>query len=172
MGYDGSYSPIEDISFRGTLSRAVRAPDITELFSPLQGTQQFLDDPYDPTLVAQGTKYRAANCVSVLTALGLSPAQIAAFSPASDAKQSSSQPGLEGGNLNLRAETAKTWTAGVVLRPRFLTGLAITADLYDIRITDAINTRDADALFALCVDQPSLDNLFCKSFTRSRRQAT
>ena len=164
---DGTYAPIRDIAFRGTYSKAVRAPNITELFSPLQGTMAFLDDPCDPTFIAEGTQYRAANCVAALTAAGLTPAQIAAFSPATDPKQSTSQPGLQGGNPSLRQETAKTWTAGVVLRPSFVPGLAVTADWYDIKITDAINTPDVNDVFKLCVDQPSLDNVFCRSFTRS-----
>ena len=164
---DGTYSPIRDIAFRGTVSRAVRAPNITELFSPAQGVQTFLNDPCDPSNLSEGTRYRAANCIAVLTAVGLTPAQIAAFSPATDPKQSTSQPGLAGGNPNLQAETAKTWTAGIVLRPRFLPGFSFTADWYDIRLKNAINTPDVNEVFKLCVDQPTLDNVFCKGFTRS-----
>ncbi len=164
---DGAYSPIKDITFRGTLSRAVRAPNITELFSPLQGVQTFLNDPCDPQFLPEGTQYRAANCKAALAAAGLTPAQIAAFSPATDPKQSTSQPGLSGGNPNLSAETAKTWTAGIVLRPSFLRGFSFTADWYDIKLTNAINTPDVNEVFKLCVDQPTLSNVFCNSFTRS-----
>jgi len=164
---DGTYSPIRDITFRGTLSRAVRAPNITELFSPLQGVQTFLNDPCDPTFLPEGTQYRAANCKATLTALGLSSAQIAAFSPATDPKQSTSQPGLSGGNPKLQAEIAKTWTAGIKLQPSFIAGLAITADWYDIKLENAINTPDVNEVFKLCVDQPALANVFCNSFTRS-----
>ncbi len=164
---DGTYSPVRDITFRGTLSRAVRAPNITELFSPLQGVQTFLNDPCDPQFLPEGTQYRAANCKAVLTALGLSADQIANFSPATDPKQSTSQPGLSGGNPNLQAETAKTWTAGIVLRPRFLPGFSFTADWYNIKLTNAINTPDVNEVFKLCVDQPTLENVFCSSFTRS-----
>lgn len=164
---DGAYSPIRDLTFRGTLSRAVRAPNITELFSPLQGVMTFLNDPCDPQFLPEGTQYRAANCKAALAAAGLTPAQIAAFSPATDPKQSTSQPGLSGGNPNLKAETAKTWTAGIVLRPRFLSGFSFTADWYDIKLTNAINTPDVNQVFKLCVDQPTLNNVFCNSFTRS-----
>ena len=164
---DATYSPVRDISFRGTLSRAVRAPNITELFSPQQGVQTFLNDPCDPTFLPEGTQYRAANCAAALAAAGLTPAQIAAFSPATDPKQSTSQPGLSGGNARLGAETAKTWTAGVVLRPRFVPGFSFTADWYDIKLTNAINTPDVNEVFKLCVDQPTLNNVFCNTFTRS-----
>ncbi|HWI87152.1 MAG TPA: TonB-dependent receptor [Sphingomonas sp.] len=165
---DGTYSPVRDIAFRATYSKAVRAPNITELFSPLQGTFEFLDDPCDPTFIAEGTQYRVANCKAALTAAGLTPAQIDAFSPATDPEQSTSQTGLQGGNPRLREETAKTWTAGVVLRPRFIPGLAVTADWYDIKITNAINTPDVNEVFKLCVDQPTLNNPFCQSFQREQ----
>lgn len=164
---DGTYSPVRDITFRGTVSRAVRAPNITELFSPRQGVQTFLNDPCDPMNLPEGTQYRAANCTATLTALGLSPGQIAAFSPSTDPRQSTSQPGLSGGNPNLQAETAKTWTAGIVLRPRFLPGFFVTADWYDIKLTNAINTPDVNEVFKLCVDQSTLQNVFCNGFTRS-----
>ncbi|WP_164155762.1 TonB-dependent receptor plug domain-containing protein [Sandarakinorhabdus rubra] len=164
---DGTYAPIEDIAFRATYSNAVRAPNITELFSPLQGTFEFLDDPCDPTFIAEGTQFRAANCQAALQAAGLTPQQILDFSPATDAQQSTSQPGLVGGNPRLREETAKTWTAGVVLRPRFIPGLSITADWYDIKLTNAINTPDVNEVFKLCVDSPTLDNAFCDSFERA-----
>jgi outer membrane receptor protein involved in Fe transport len=137
------------------------------LFSPLQGTFEFLDDPCDPVNLPEGTQYRAENCRSILAGLGLTPQQIANFSPSTDAEQSTSQPGLTGGNPNLREETAKTWTAGVVLRPSFVPGLSITADWYDIKIRNAINTPDVNEVFKLCVDAPSVDNVFCDSFTRS-----
>ena len=164
---DGTYSPIADITFRGTYSQAVRAPNITELFSPLQGTFQFLDDPCDPQFLAEGTGFRAANCQAQLTAAGLTPAQIANFSPATDAEQSTSQPGVQGGNPNLQEETARTWTAGVVLRPSFIPGLSFTADWYNIQIKDAINTPDVNEVFKFCVDAPTLDNNFCGNFTRA-----
>ena len=164
---DATYSPLKDITFRGTLSHAVRAPNITELFSPLQGVQTFLNDPCDPQFLPEGTQYRAANCKAALAAAGLTPAQIAAFSPATDPKQSTSQPGLSGGNPKLQAETAKTWTAGIVLRPSFVPGFFFTADWYDIKLTNAINTPDVNQVFKLCVDQPTLANVFCNSFTRS-----
>ncbi len=164
---NGTWSPISDVTLRGTYSQAVRAPNITELFSPLQGTFQFLDDPCDPSFIAEGTSFRAANCQAQLTAAGLTPVQIANFSPATDPEQSTSQPGLTGGNPDLREETAKTWTAGVVLRPSFIPGLSFTADWYDIKIKDAINTPEVNEVFKFCVDAPSLDNDFCNSFTRA-----
>jgi iron complex outermembrane recepter protein len=166
---NGSYSPVRDITFRGTYSQAVRAPNINELFAPQGGTYEFITDPCGPDRLAEGTQYRAANCTAALTAAGLSPAQQAAFNPANDATspQNSSLLGLQGGNPNLNEETAKTWTAGVVLRPSFVPGLSITADWYDIRLTQAVRYSTAQDIVDLCVDQPTLTNAYCALISRS-----
>ncbi|BBF69290.1 TonB-dependent receptor plug domain-containing protein [Sphingomonas bisphenolicum] len=164
---DGTYAPIPDITFRGTLSEAVRAPNITELFAPRNGGFSFIGDPCDPVYIGEGTQYRAANCQASLTAAGLTPDQIAAFNPENDPTATVSLPGNSGGNRNLREETARTWTAGTVLRPRFIPGLIASFDWYDIKIKNAINTPTAEELAGLCVDQPTLDNVYCQNITRA-----
>jgi outer membrane receptor protein involved in Fe transport len=163
----GTYAPIRDITFRGTYSQAVRAPNINELFAPLAGAFSFITDPCDISNRPNGSQFRAANCVAQLAALGLTPAQIANFSPSSDAEASTSRPGSIGGNPELNEETAKTFTAGIVLRPRFLPGFSLSVDYYDIRLRDAINTFTATQAFSLCVDQPTLDNPFCALIERN-----
>ncbi|EQB10896.1 TonB-dependent receptor domain-containing protein [Sphingobium lactosutens] len=163
---DGTYAPIPDITFRGTWSEAVRAPNITELFAPLNGGFSFIGDPCDPVYINEGTQYRAANCQAALSALGLTPDQIAAFNPENDPTATVSLPGNSGGNRNLREETARTWTAGVVVRPSFIRGLVASFDWYDIKLKNAINTATAEEVAELCVDQPSLDNVFCGNISR------
>lgn len=165
--FSGIYAPVRDLRIRGTYSQAVRAPNITELFAPTNGTFSFIDDPCDPTNLPEGTSFRAANCTATLAAAGLTPAQIAAFNPVSDPTATVSLPGRVGGNPNLAEETARTWTAGIVLQPSFLRGLTITADWYDIRLENAVRTATAQEIVDLCVDQPTLDNVYCQSVTRS-----
>ena len=160
---DGTYAPIRDVTFRGTYSEAVRAPNITELFAPQNGTFSFIDDPCDPTNIGEGSSFRQANCNAVLTALGIN---LATFSPTTDPQATVSLPGRSGGNPLLGEETAKTWTAGIVLKPRFIPGLVATFDWYDIKLRNAINTATAQDLVDLCVDQPTLDNVFCQDIVR------
>ena len=164
---DATYAPIKDISFRGTWSEAVRAPNITELFAPRNGSYDFISDPCDPVFINEGTQYRAANCQAALTAAGLTPGQIAAFNPENDPTATVSLPGFTGGNRNLKEETARTWTAGVVLRPSFIPGLIASFDWYDIKLKNAVNTATAEEVAELCVDQPTLDNVFCGNITRA-----
>lgn len=162
---NGVYSPVRDISFRGTLSQAVRAPNLGELFGAPSGTYEFIPDPCGIDRINDGTASRVANCTTVLTALGIDPAD---FDPAGDAisPDNTSLLGRTSGSSTLQEESARTWTAGAVLRPSFIPGLQLSADWYDIRIKQAINTPTARELSELCVDQPSLDNFFCPNLTR------
>ncbi len=163
---NGSYAPIRDITFRGTYSEAVRAPNITELFAGGSGSYEFITDPCGPEVIAEGTQYRAANCAAALTALGINQGS---FDPENDPTSpgNSSLLGFQGGNPNLKQETARTWTAGVVLRPRFIPGLTVSADWYDIRLKQAINYSTAQQVVDLCYDQPTLTNDYCSVVQRS-----
>lgn len=164
---DAIYAPIADVRFRGSYSQAVRAPNIGELFQPNSGTFGFVTDPCDVTRLNDGTSTRTANCATILAGLGLTPAQIATFSPSTDAQNTTSRRGLAGGNPNLSEETATTWTAGVVVRPSFIPGLTATFDWYDITIKGAVNTPTATQLAELCVDQATTDNRFCENIFRA-----
>ena len=165
--FDGLYAPSPDVRFRGTVSRAVRAPNIGELYSPVSATYLSVDDPCDSFNLDNGTSYRRANCATLLARAGLSPAQIATFSPSSDPQSSTGVLGVASGNPDLREESARTWTAGLVLTPRAVPGLSFTLDWYDIRIDGAINTPSAQNLTELCVDSPSIANVYCANVSRS-----
>jgi iron complex outermembrane recepter protein len=156
---DGTYAPIRDITFNGTYSRAVRAPNIGELFAGDSQTFEFITDPCNPNQIQNGTQYRQANCTALLTSLGANPATYTD-------PRSTNLPGFQGGNPNLGAEKATTWTAGVILEPRFVPGLSLRADWYDIKIDSAINQATAEEVAGLCVDQPTLQNQYCGSIVR------
>ncbi len=153
------WAPVRDISIRGTYAESVRAPNIAELFAPQSQTFGFIDDPCDIDRLNNGSQYRAANCAALLTSLGVDPASF--MDP-----NSANISGLQTGNANLAEETARSWTVGVVLRPRFAQGLSVSVDAYDIKIKDAISTAEAQDVANNCVDQPTLDNVFCDALTR------
>lgn len=161
---NGQWAPIQDIRFRGGYSESVRAPNITELFAPRTGTFAFFDDPCGIENLNQGTSFREANCRALIEGLGV---DFDGFDPASDINSSSSRPGIVAGNRNLTEEAARTWTAGVILQPRFVPGLVITADWYDIKLTDAVRTPSLNELGEFCVDSPTIDNAFCDLIERS-----
>lgn len=156
---DGAWAPVRDVTFTGTYSTAVRAPNIGELFGAASQTFAFITDPCNLNQLQNGTEFRAQNCATLLTALGANPATYRDT-------RSVSTPGTVSGNPSLAEEEAKTWTAGVILQPRFLSGFSARLDWYDIKLKGAINTVSANQLAALCVDQATLDNPFCDSIVR------
>lgn len=161
---DGIWAPIRDIRFRGTYSRAIRAPNIAELFSPAQGATFRPADPCD-VVNQNATANRRANCIAAATALGIpnAAAFIANYSDPLTARFS----GTSGGNPNLTEETATTWTVGGVLQPRFLPGLTISGDYYSIKIDDAIAAVTAQDIVNTCYDNVTFPNQFCALFDRN-----
>ena len=155
----GEWAPVQDVTFRGSYSKSVRAPNISELYTGATQTYQAINDPCGSAYLQNGTQYRAANCSALLTSLGADPSGF-------NGVTGQVIPGYGAGNPDLKEETAKTWTAGVVLQPTFLPRLTLSADWYDIRIRNAINVTTAQNLADLCVDQPSLDNPYCGVVTR------
>ncbi|MFD1950390.1 TonB-dependent receptor domain-containing protein [Sphingomonas arantia] len=164
---NGIYAPIRDVKIRGSYAKAVRAPNIFELFSPAQGAVFRPADPCEQStldsLVAAGVstaQNRIANCRADGLPAGYSDPLTARFS------------GTSGGNPDLREETATTWTAGMVVQPRFIPGLTLSADYYNIRIDNAIAAVSAQDIVNSCYDNSSLDNQYCGLFTRNRNPAS
>lgn len=158
---NGVFAPIPDIRFRGTYAVAIRAPNISELFSPEQGATFRPIDPCDQTqidtLQAAGdprAANREANCRAAGIPAGFVDPLTARFS------------GVTGGNPDLQEETAKTLTAGVVLQPRFLPGLTMSGDYYRIKIDNAIAAVTAQNIVNSCYDSTDFPNQYCNLFTR------
>jgi iron complex outermembrane receptor protein len=103
----------DDIRLRATWSLDIRAPQISELFSP--GIPS-----------AQNCRYPSNS----------------AFYPCFS---------LVGGNSALQPEKAITVSGGVVLTPRLLPGLTLSADWYSINIHGAIDTVDFQTLIDRCL---------------------
>jgi outer membrane receptor protein involved in Fe transport len=59
---------------------------------------------------------------------------------------------LDGGNLNLKPETATSWTIGFDLTPKQLPGLSLSATWFDTRFTNQIGSPVADDIFNALVN--------------------
>lgn len=148
----------DSFMIRASRARAVRAPNIAELFLPQTQTFKTIDDPCETTNVQSGTSFRVANCTA---ALGFNPVTQEFIDTTS-----SSTEGLIGGNPDLQPEKGDTETFGFVFTPSFLPGLSLSLDYYKIRLKDAINFFEANTIIESCYDleQP---NEFCGLFTRN-----
>lgn len=155
-GAEAIWSPIRDITFRGTYSRSVRSPNLGELFS--EQSQNFapgFTDPCSARNLATGSSNRAANC------------RAAGIPAAYDFVYLQSLEIRSGGNPDLRAETGDSYTVGGIIQPRFIPGLSISADYYDITVKNAIASVSAQQIANLCYDLPTANNAFCGLFTRA-----
>jgi outer membrane receptor protein involved in Fe transport len=135
-------SPIKDIMLRAQYQRAIRAPNISELFAGNAAGFPVATDPCATAAPLTDATVRAM-CIAtgVPAALYANPGPDAdgnGIPDAVEAIQPNSQ--IEGnfpGNPNLHEEQGDTWTAGVVLRPRFIPRLNVAVDWYKIRVKGA-----------------------------------
>lgn len=169
--YGGVYAPVDDIRFRGTFSKAVRVPNIFELFSPDQGAFFRPADPCDSTQIGLSANpaQRQANCIADLQANNVSDANIFAAdgSYAFQDPLSAGFPGAVGGNPELEPEEATTTTFGFVFTPGFLENLVLSVDYWDIEIENAIASISDQNIVNSCYDSASLANPFCGLIQRN-----
>jgi outer membrane receptor protein involved in Fe transport len=145
------WAPVEDVRFRASYQRAIRAANVVELFTA-QGFNLF-DMPRDPCGTG-GTATRASCIASgVPAAVFDDPTQRARLN--SPAGQYNFQ---QGGDPTLVPETSDTYTYGVVFQPSFLQGFTMSIDYFDIKIVDTISVIGADVSLNACLfaaDAPS-----------------
>jgi outer membrane receptor protein involved in Fe transport len=145
------WTPYDDFRFRASFSRASRAPNAGELFS----TQSVaLDGVTDPCAGATPTASQA-QCVNA----GVSAAQYGKIA----ANSASQYNGLQGGNPDLKPETALTTSAGIGWTPSFVPNFRAQVDYYDINIENVIQGIGADTILAECVSS----DLFCNLIHRN-----
>jgi outer membrane receptor protein involved in Fe transport len=162
----GQVAIIRDITFRGNYSRTFRAPAITELFLPRSNSFVTVTDYCSPANRNAGPApaVRNANCTAFLAAFpNATPLDAAA----------ATVPGVSGGNPTLDNEIADSFTYGVVIRPRFLPGFAMTVDYIDINIKNPIANLTVANIGSACFDNPDFNaadpangNAFCSRIRR------
>jgi iron complex outermembrane receptor protein len=129
----GTWAPIPEVKFRGNYQKAVRAPNIGELFAPTAtGLTNLGIDPCAGT-----NPVGNANLTAVCIAQGAPVSSIGSIQQPAAGQANVTT----GGNPFLSPETARTYTVGVVFAPRqWLPGFNATFDYYHIKVTDAITT--------------------------------
>jgi outer membrane receptor protein involved in Fe transport len=130
------------VRFRASFQRAIRAPNIIELFNPNVVTQ---------TSTVGKDPCAGANPAALLEQCahtGVTPAQYGHISQCPAGQCSA----LLGGNASLRPETANTTSLGLTLTPAFLPGFTGSIDYYRIKLEDEINVVPANIELALCLN--------------------
>ena len=167
-------------ALRGGYERAIRAPSVGELFSPVIQTATIIGlagalgsgDPCD----VRGAYRKGANASQVralCVAQGVPAGIVDTFTFSQQSAGTTT-----GGNPKLRQETADTYSAGVVWRPPFTSeivrNLSISVDYYRIDLADAVGSITAPLVLSRCFNasggtNPSyaLSNVFCGLVSRN-----
>jgi iron complex outermembrane recepter protein len=157
----GSWEPTEDIKIRGAFSRAVRAPNILELFQPQ--TVALTNLGTDPC--AGAAPVGNATLRAVCLAQGAPVGTIGTIT-----NPTAGQANITvGGNINLTPETADTFTIGVVLQPAALPGFSISVDYYDISVDNVIGTATPGDIVGACFGSLSAASATNPNCTNIRR---
>jgi iron complex outermembrane receptor protein len=146
------YAPIQAIKFRGSYNRAVRAPNISELFAAQAlGNVSGQDPCSGPTPSAS---------LAACQQSGVTPAQYGLIIPC----PADTCVTLGGGNLELEPETADTKTFGIVIAPESIPGFSFSADYFDIQVDGYIGAVDSTTVINQCIQNS--DPFFCDLFHR------
>lgn len=151
------------MTLRGQYQRAVRAPNVGELFG---GQAIGFPGATDPCGLPSSAADPTINALCVAT--GVPAANVG---NAAAIQLNAQIPALFGGNPNLGEETSTSYTAGVVLQPSFVPGLTITADYFNIEVEDYITTAGGslNGLFDLCyVQVQDVNSAVCQPFVGIR----
>jgi outer membrane receptor protein involved in Fe transport len=143
---------VSGLRIRASQQRANRAPNVQELFAPVQ-PDSFLRDP------CAGNNPTASEAQCALT--GVSAAQ---YGHVAKVNGIFDYNAVIGGNEDLRPESATTRAVGIVVQPRILPGFNATIDWWDIKLKGAISRIGAQAIVDNCI--ASGDPIFCSRIHR------
>lgn len=164
------YAPVEDITFRGSINKAQRAPTVVEISQALNvnyGEQGGSQNDF----CASTPRYAADGSLEGWDAPKASQAVCAATGLASnlygsrDLSCPDSQCTVRYGGFTVDPETAFTKTIGVVLKPRFIKGLVVSIDRFMIDLDDSIGFNYDDYFWNGCLQTGS--DFFCSKFVRN-----
>lgn len=134
------YAPADAVSLRIGYNRAVRAPNIVELFAPrLIGSAGGNDPCSGANPAASLDKCRNS---------GVTPAQYGKIADCSSGFCNA----MVGGNTGLKPESADTYTAGLVFTPTGMRNFSATVDYFNIKVKDMIGTVASSLILSECLN--------------------
>jgi iron complex outermembrane recepter protein len=150
------YEPVSILQFRGNYTRAIRAPSVTEAFTPTSQAFSTASDPCDKTLINSGPDpaTRAKNCA----AAGITQ-------PFSSNIISFTEPITVSGDPTLQNEVADSRTVGFLLRP--LPRMSLAVDYVSIDIENVITSVNATDVLDACYDNPNFPSAGCDRVSRT-----
>lgn len=152
-----------DVAFRGQYQRAIRAPNVNELYGGVTRVVGVATDPCSSRgSAAQRTDAVRAVCIATGVPAG------AVFTDA--VQPNNIIPADFGGNINLGAEKSDTFTLGAVLTPSFAPKLFLSIDYFNISLDGAISSLGGGLqnTLNLCYSViQDANSEFCRAITRN-----
>ena len=145
----GDWQVIPDFKIRASFERAVRAPNVQDLYNPQAGNLFGGSDP----CAGSHPGLTAAQCYNTMTASHpeISYATFASTIYGHISPCISAQCGdYLGGNPNLTPETADTVSVGFVFTPTFFRPFTLSLDYFDITVNKAIITLAPETIITNC----------------------
>jgi iron complex outermembrane recepter protein len=165
--FEVQYAPIQDARLRFSFDRAVRAPNLIELFLPASyGNENVFGS--DPCAGAP-----AASLLVPCERTGVTAAQFAINPKTGVNSITQCVSGQCGesiqGNSHLQPEVAKTWSLGLSFTPVELPGFTASVDYYHIRLENEIGTYPFANIFNGCFN--GTNPFYCTQIVRTPQGA-
>jgi len=150
------WSVIDGVRLRGGVNRAIRAPNLNELYqTPTAGFTGGTDPCWTTRNPSQAVK---DFCIRSGVPAGI----INTFTPGASQGWSA----RSGGNPSLQEEVADTITAGIVLTPEWLGGVQASLDYFEIAVEDAIASVSSQQLVNACYSSLDANSSACRAIIR------
>jgi len=141
------WRPMDGLLVRATYADGFRAPAIADLYGGVGGSFEYYTDPCG--IGAAGSVNGNAACNAAGVPVGyvqLGQANV----PCTVYPCQTNFQFLSGSNPDLSPETAKSKTAGIVWSPKWVDGLDLSLDWYDVKIDDTIISDSVDNILNDC----------------------
>ena len=171
--YEGNVKwwPFESLLLRGSYQRAIRAPNIGELYSAAAGGQTAFGTPPGGGEPCDSRLTRSAQLQALCVATGVPAGIIGSYIFPTTAAAS-----LTSGNPNLTPEKANTYNLGFAYNPDFssplFSDLSLSLDYYNIAIKNVISVVPGTTALSKCYNLDgsnpsySASNYFCSLISR------
>jgi iron complex outermembrane recepter protein len=166
---------VDGLSFRGTVSRNFRAPNVAQLLLPASTTLGTAPSPCTSDAITNGPApaVRYANCLALFEANPAYGASAAtpAGSPAAARLAGFKRTGVADvlvttqGNPDLQNEISLTKSYGVVVQPAFMPGFVLSADRISVHLSNALVPFAGTDFLSACFDSPSRPAQYCNAVT-------
>ncbi|WP_313929329.1 TonB-dependent receptor [Pseudoxanthomonas sp.] len=155
------WRPIENLLFRGTVAEVFRAPTIGNLYDGPQGDAPQLNDKCEG-YGAAGTPRNHENACGA--GAGATNIPATGIGPAPTSQSNGVWSGAVAAGFDLKPESGKSFSWGVVYDPQFAPGLSVSLDYWRLYLNDTITRADAQTVVDTCYNDDN--HPFCDFINR------